>query len=498
MKLEAENKIRKLALLALTTLFGLFPLVSFLPPASAAGARLHLSPSEGTYYIGSYFSVGVLVNTEGNTTNAYKAVLAYPSEKLSAVSVSSGGSICSLWIAPSPSYSNTQNTATFECGTLTAYKGSAGRIGKITFVVKSAGTATVSISKGQVKKADGKGTEILSARGSASFNLQEFPTNVPVISSSTHPDQNAWYQSRTIELSWSVPEGTDGFSYLLSRKPGDVPDNTSEGAETSKTYADLADGTWYFHLKAHDADGWSPINHFRIQIDNEAPEDFEIVSDPSANLVFRAPLLSFATVDKLSGIDHYEISINGGEFGVTTSPYRFDRIKGGIHTIIVRAVDRAGNTKDSSITLNVIGVSSPTIVQPTEGESIPFLAPLNTKISVTALGIVELSLDGQLFATLDSNTGFEHTYRKILLPKEHRLSAVFVNADGIESEPAEVKFRVNPMSVYLLGLVVPGYIFYPILVAVLAGLALLARKLVRKWRRARKRMRQRADQRTRS
>ncbi|PJE51641.1 hypothetical protein COV28_02145 [candidate division WWE3 bacterium CG10_big_fil_rev_8_21_14_0_10_48_23] len=483
MKLEAKNKFKKLTLLTLTILLGIFLLFSFLLPVAAAGARLFLSPSSGTYYAGSYLSVEVLVNTGGNATNAYKAVLAYPTDKLEAVSVSSGGSICSLWI--------TQTKSTLECGTPTPYKGTTGRIGTITFLVKAAGTATVSIANGQVKKADGAGTEILSVRDSASFSLQEPPAGVPVISSSTHPDQNGWYQSRTAEFSWNSPEGTDGFSYLLSQKPNEVPDDTSEGAETSKTYENLADGTWYFHLKAKTTEatpaggqGWSFTNHFRIQIDSEPPEDFEIVSDPPADRVFRAPLLSFAATDKLSGVDRCEISFDGGEFEVTISPYRFNRIRGGIHEVVVQAVDQAGNIKDSRLTLSVIGVPSPTIIRPTEGENIPLFAPLGIKITTVAPGTVELLLDSQLFATLDGSIGseLEHTYRKILSPRGHKLSAVFVNAEGIESAPAEVNFKVNPGSVYLLGFVVPGYIFYSVLLIAVSLLVVLFIK----WRKRRK------------
>lgn len=493
-----KNLKKSSSKLLLSTLTVLLLLLLCTLTVAAAGAKLFLSPATGTYHVGDYLSVEVLVDTGGNVTNAYKAFLAYPAEKLSAVSVSTGGSICSLWIPPSPSYSNAGNTAAFECGTTSRYKGAAGRIGTITFVVKAAGTATVSIASGQVKKADGAGTEILNVRDSSSFTLQELPEGVPTISSSTHPDQNAWYQSKTVDLSWSTEASAkaDGFSYLLSRKSEDTLDDTSEGAETNKTYASLEDGIWYFHLKAHRPEatpaggqGWSSVSRFRIQIDSQPPEDFEVVSDPPADRVFRAPLISFAATDKLSGVDHYEISIDEGEFTTAVSPYRFTQIRSGTHEIVVRAVDRAGNIKDSRLTLSVIGVPSPTIVRPTEGENIPLLAPLKTKIAVTAPGTVELLLDDQLFATLDSSTGFEleRTYRKILSPRKHQLSAVFVNADGIESEPEEVSFVVNPREVYLLGFVLPWYFGYPILVAIFALLMFFPIRFIRKFRAYRRR-----------
>ncbi|MEX0887805.1 MAG: hypothetical protein WDZ67_00255, partial [Patescibacteria group bacterium] len=105
-------------------LLSLFTLTSF---ANAASAKLYLSPASESYYVGQYFSVDVLVDTGGNLTNAYKAVLAYPTDKLEAVAVSGGGSICDLWL--------TQTKTTLECGATTPYKGSAGRIGTIDFRV---------------------------------------------------------------------------------------------------------------------------------------------------------------------------------------------------------------------------------------------------------------------------------------------------------------------------------------------------------------------------
>lgn len=480
---ETKNKIKKLALGALTVLLAVITLA---PLAAAAGAKLFLSPSSGTYYVGSSIAVDVLVNTGGNPTNAYRAVLNFPEDKLEAVAISSGGSICSLWIPPTPNYTNI--SATFECGATQAFKGKAGRIGTITFTAKAAGDATVSISDGEVKKADGIGTELLSARGSALLKIEESPAGVPVISSSTHPDQNGWYQSRAVELAWTTPAGADGFSYILNRKADDVPDNTAEGTAADKTYADLEDGIWYFHLKAHNPEGWGATGRFRFQIDNRPPEDFEIVVDPPSKQIARAPLLSFAAIDRLSGIDRYEISIDGADPITTASPYQFERIKGGVHEILVRAFDRAGNTKDAQATLMVVGVSPPKITRPAEGESIPFLAPLNVAAAANSAGTIELLLDGRVAATLDTDAGFkiEHALRRMILPGEHKLGAVFVNADGIESEPSEIRFRVDPGSVYLLGLVVPGIIFYPVFLVLTGILIAFLVMRVKRWKKGRK------------
>src|SRR3972149_5887840 len=474
----------KLVLFALTILFLLLLITSTL---FAAGAKLFLSPETGPRDVGSYLSVDVLVNTGGNPTNAYRAVVTYPAAKLEAIAVSTGGSVCSLWIPPTPRYSNDSGTATFECGATKAYKGTSGRIGRIDFLVKAAGKAAVSISAGEVKKADGIGTELLSSRGAASFDLQETPVGVPVISSSTHPNQNAWYREKSVELAWTATEEADGFSYSLNQKAGDTPDDISEGPAAGKTYPSVADGIWYFHLKARQTRGWGFAGHFRIQIDNAPPEPFTIVVDPPTEKITRAPLLSFATTDKLSGIDHYEIAIDGAAPLTPPTPYPFDRIKGGIHPITVQAIDRAGNSREAKATLDVIGVSSPTITSPTEGEKIPFLSPLTTRGTSSQPGTVELALDGRLIAEVNSGTGdFEHSYRKIILPGNRKLEATLITAEGIESEPATVTFQVDLSRVYLLRLVRRGYPVYAVALLIFAGLATLFILKIKRWRRLRK------------
>lgn len=443
------------------------------PAAHAAGARLFLSPPSGNYYVGSYFSVDVRVDTGGNKTNAYKAVLAYPTDKLEAIAVSTGGSICSLWI--------TQSKTTFECGAIQPYAGPDGKIGTIIFVARASGTAVVSVASGNVKKADGSGAELLSTREAVSFTLQDLPANVPVVSSATHPNQNNWYPIKSAELSWSKPEGTTGFSYLLSQNPQDVPDDTAEEPGTTKTFNDLADGAWYFHIKAQIEDGWSSTNHFRLQIDSEPPLPFEIVSDQKAERVTRAPLLSFATTDDTSGIDRYEISIDGSTPLTTSSPYQFERIRGGERNIIVRAFDLAGNTRDAALNLSVISVPTPTINQPSEGETIPFLSPLKISAAAAAqIGKAEFLIDGNRIGAQESGAGQEvsHTYQGFLTPGEHTLEAIFINADGIESEPAKVAFKVDAGMVYLFGPSIPGYIFYPLFLATLGGLGWLGRRWI--------------------
>ncbi len=457
--------------------------LSLFPTATLAGnAVLYLSPGSGTKYVGAVFSVAVKVNSGSHSTNAYKVVLTFPTDKLRVTSYYTGSSICDLWIPPSPTYSNTQGRVTFECGHTGAFTGSAGTIGNVTFSVKAAGTARVSFtSASAVKAADGSGTEVLGSTGVATFTLKTIPVSAPVVSSTTHPNQKSWYAIQDAKLSWTKPPGSNGFSYTLNSTPKTIPNNSSQGTGAKRTYRDLS-GIQYFHIKARGANGWGSTAHFRIQVDTTPPDPFEVTSDPSAENVTSAPLISATATDRPSGIDHYELSLDGGAFETVQIPYKFERIQEGVHTLTIRAVDRAGNYRDSSITLYVVDVQDPEILEPADKSTLPLLEALTIK-GTAPVGLVEIYLNDELIAKVESDGEFEYTRTGFLRPGIYRLTAKAITEEGIESSPAEVTFTVDARAVSIFGVVVPGWVVYSLLFGIIISLFIF---LILYWRKIRK------------
>lgn len=102
---------------------------------------------------------------------------------------------------------------------------------------------------------------------------QDSPTR-PTISSPSDPNQNRWYNTRIPSLQWSAHDalsGVRGYTFALERHPHVIP----PGPLTSSTAGqvkNLADGVWFFALRAVDAAGnWSPTATFRLQLDRSAP-----------------------------------------------------------------------------------------------------------------------------------------------------------------------------------------------------------------------------------
>ena len=133
----------------------------------------------------------------------------------------------------------------------------------------------------------------------------------PVVSSSTHPEQSAWYPADDVTLSWSASDtsGIDGYSWVLDQTAATTPDTVSEGTATTTSYADLADGVWYFHVRARNGSGlWSATTHYTVRIDDTAPTDLSVSSSthPNQNTWYPADdvTLSWSATDT-SGIAGY-------------------------------------------------------------------------------------------------------------------------------------------------------------------------------------------------
>jgi len=340
-------------------------LVFFIPKEiKAEGASLYLSPSEGTFFVGSTFDVSIFVNTGKNDINTVQVDLKFDPKKVQVASPSAGKSFISIWISQ-PSYSNTEGTLSFRGGIPTpGINTSSGLVSTVTFRAISPGLTNVSFSdSSKVLLNDGKGTNVLTSMSRGTYALLIPPPEGPKIFSPTHPDQNKWYKNNNPTFSWDKEEGISDFSYTFDTDAYGTPDNNAEGSYTSVSYSDVKDGIWYFHLKAKKGDIWGGTSSYLVQIDYTPPAAFSPIVYPSANTTEKQPLISFITTDSLSGIDHYEvkyIDVTQGKeekatgfFVEAVSPYRLSLLELGRYLVIVRAYDAAGNYQEGTVKIQI-------------------------------------------------------------------------------------------------------------------------------------------------
>jgi hypothetical protein len=209
--------------------------------------------------------------------------------------------------------------------------------------------------------------------GNASFIIapQSETPNLPMlisetslpITSLTHPDQDAWYESSNAMLTWEINNETSGVSFVLDKIADTEPGNKSDGLLEKKEYQGLADGIWYFHLKLKEKD-WGQASHYRLQIDSRPPFTFAITIDQDD--LNDWPTLIFKAEDEFSGIDKYQIMIDnlaqeGETITADVGKYKAVGLEAGNHIALVRAIDKAGNETIATVQFSIKPSAPPVI-----------------------------------------------------------------------------------------------------------------------------------------
>ncbi len=380
--------------------FSIAALLFFALPSGAFAATLSVSPSFSSVSAGDAVSVNIVVSSADQAMNAVSGTLSFSSDILTLLSVSKAGSIVTIW-ATEPEFSNTSGTASFE-GIVPnpGFTGSSGKVLTFSFRAKKAGTATLSFSSASVLANDGQGTEILGGTNGASVSvssgsLPPAPAPAPVvaessaltITSSTHPIQTNWYADDSPQFAWNLPAGALEVRTLVGENSLGEPSVRYAPAVSSKKVSNLPDGTFFFHLKVRTAAGWSETSRFRINIDTVAPKPFSVSVlpfDPQEGVQ-----VTFSATDDLSGIDRYELLVNG----VLKSTVDEERARepvlvpptaAGTSTLTVLAYDKAGNTTSSSVVYAAVGPSAlfDVLAEPaSQAYSFTFSIPYETLLS---------------------------------------------------------------------------------------------------------------------
>src|SRR5690606_36657187 len=108
------------------------------------------------------------------------------------------------------------------------------------------------------------------------------------------------------------------------------------------------DGVWYAHVRSQTSSGWSATSHYKIQVDNQAPNQPTIKLDPDRDIKVR-PHFTFSATDAVSAISQYQIQFDDGQWQKVNSPYQPRTITAGPHAVTIKAFDQAGNTSQATI-----------------------------------------------------------------------------------------------------------------------------------------------------
>ncbi len=165
----------------------------------------------------------------------------------------------------------------------------------------------------------------------------------------TSPSDGSIFDTDSVSVSWTGSDETSGIGHYEVRIDGGSW--TDVGNNTTHTFSGLSDGNHTVDVKAVDNAGNEATNSVGFTVDTTAPSvHIESPSDGSISLLSHMTI-SWKGSDATSGIDHYEVRIDGGSWTDigTSKSYSFKELSYGSHTVEVKAVDNAGNEQVSSV-----------------------------------------------------------------------------------------------------------------------------------------------------
>jgi Cohesin domain len=355
----------------------------FVGTSIASAANILVAPATGSYTPGQTFTVAVRVAPAGASVNAVEASLKFDPAVLSVVSVNKDGSVFSLC------------TITFGGGSPSPFTAQSNLI-NITFRAVAAGSGGLSVTRGSVLAADGRGTDVYQTGSGGTYTVAAGvtppppttpttptpttprpttpaeeeeeddaaiifgdPPRAPEVGSPAFLDPELWYKNTEGVFSWTIPFDVNVVAVELSTSSENQPEENEDAItdppvdEFTVTRENLVDGIQYLSIKFKNQVGWGAVLNRKIQIDTTPPEPFEI-DVRAANSTTGFPLLNFAAKDATSGIDFYEVTIADNEpFEVTPDEaalgYLLKELEDGTYTVRVIAHDKAGNTRESTV-----------------------------------------------------------------------------------------------------------------------------------------------------
>lgn len=250
---RATEFMKKILPILIFTFF-LATLSLILPKPASASGTLYFSPGSGTKYNGQNFTVSVRAKGMDNV-DAVKAVFTYPTDKLTFVSISSGGSAWGI---------KAQETA--SGGTIEIDRGNIGNlsgdklVASVTFKPKT-NSGTVSLNFTGDCALTLAGANVISGKTNASFTLADAPP--PPVADTVVPTLSAIKVTNlsvnTATITWTTNEASDSSvdyatskAYFLTALKGDLV--TSHSVVLDSRF--LEPGTTYhFMVRSKDSSG---------------------------------------------------------------------------------------------------------------------------------------------------------------------------------------------------------------------------------------------------
>lgn len=337
-----------ISLIVIMALIGVLPAVT-----KAAGfATFTLLEENIAVEAGETFDLNVNINASGENIDTARLVLTYDPLVVRAVSVVLNGEFNRS--APGNYIDNKSGKVYWGGFTLGEPLSANSSFAKVTFKSEQAGKATVSVSSESKLISDGEERIDSERFGKASVtvspaSLPESGVSVLSVNSSSHLNDTDWYSNNTVEIDWITLEGespVQEYFYSFDESSNTDPKESLDASKSKLSFKDVKDGIYYFHIKGVQKDGKETKTvHRKVNVDVSAPNAFEATIADKQILEGESVYMAFATIDDVSGVREYQVSLNDSPFEPQNTPLEIKDLKPGTYFIRVAAIDRAGNVR---------------------------------------------------------------------------------------------------------------------------------------------------------
>ena len=265
-------------------------------------------------------------------------------------------------------------------------------------------TANSRVTGGIITPGSWEGANVVDGGNNTGWNFDTTgPTGSIVI------DEGAFTKESAVHLTLSAADMQSGMSSGQMAFSNDASTYSPYEAYATTKDWELSSGngtkTVYVKFKDTGSNESSPYDA-SIILDTASPVDFNISPAP-ASWTNQDIALSFSANDSHSGINHYEVKIDSGNYSTQTSPYTIQTsaLSDSEHIATVKVVDNANNSTELPVSFFVDRTAPVTFVpqvHPAEYSNTNISLTFETTDQTSGLNRYEVKIDGEEYSTQTS------------------------------------------------------------------------------------------------
>lgn len=218
----------------------------------------------------------------------------------------------------------------------------------------------------------------------------------PVISFIS-PSNESFVGSSNVYVFWNGFDYGSGVAYYEIKM--DAENYIHKETSTSHLFSDVTDGNHNVHIRAVDKLGNSQESSIAFIVDTTPPVVLINFPKNGSEIKSSRAAVAWSGSDELSGIDHYEVRLDGNPWinVLANTTYAFSKLSDGNHKIDIKVIDKAGNYKQARI---IFSVNTSLIGEPGWADDIIIFSAISIMVVTVLVLLLERQIKTQLMRQL--------------------------------------------------------------------------------------------------